>query len=96
MPDTRGLCINITIELIEELLVKNIKNVPSDIKFITVERELYHDGLKLYFKSKRFPIVKDQLKENVVTGRVEATVDKTGKLIGVELKWRDPNKKEKN
>lgn len=90
MTEPRGLCINITIELIEELLVKNIKNVPTDLKFVSVERELYFKGLKFYFKSKQFPIVKNQLKENVITGRVEATTDKNGKLTGVTLNWRDP------
>jgi len=94
MTDPRGLCINVTIELIEELLVKNIKNVPNDIKFVSVERELYFNGLKFYFKSEKFPIVENQLKENVVTGRIEATIDQNDKLTGLVLKWGDPEEGE--
>lgn len=96
MSETRGLSISITVELLEELLTKHIKNVPNDLKFVYVEVEWYNRSLRFYFKSKQFPIVKDQLKANVIHGQVEATTDKNGKLMGLVLKWRDPNKKEKD
>lgn len=88
--ESRGLSISITIDLLEELLINHIKNVPTDLKFISVERELYINVLKFYFKSKQFPVIKNQLKGNVVTGRVEATTDKDGKLVRLALNWRDP------
>lgn len=96
MSETRGLSINVTIELIEELLKKHVKNVPNDIRFAGVEREWYHNSLRFYFKSKNFPIVEGQLKLNVVTGQIEAKADEHGKLIGLTLNWKDPDKKEKN
>lgn len=93
---SRGLSISITIELLEELLINNVKNVPNDLKFMDVDLEWYGQSLRFYFKSEQFPIVKNHLKENVIIGRIEATTDKTGKLIGAELKWRNPGKKEKD
>jgi hypothetical protein len=88
--ESRGLLISITIDLLEELLINHIKNVPVDIKFVSVERELYSSILKFYFKSKQFPVIKDRLKGNVISGRVEATTDKDGKLVRLALNWRDP------
>lgn len=96
MTESRGLSISITIELLEELLRNHVRNVPNDLKFAAVEREYYNNSLKFYFKSKQFPIVKDQLKANVITGRVEATTDKDRKLTGLVLHWRVPNKKEES
>ena len=94
MKESRGLAISITFDLIEEVLKKYVENVPEDLKFKGVEEEWYNQSLRFYFKSKKFPCVKDHLKANAVTGKIWVTNGKEGKPIKAKLEWRDPDKKE--
>ena len=95
MEESRGLAISISFDLIEEVLKKYVKNVPEDLKYAGVEEEWHFQSVKFYFKSEKFPIVKDQLNENAVTGKIWVTTGKKGKPIKATLEWRDPDKKEK-
>lgn len=93
---TRGLAIRVTPDLIEELLKKHVKNVPEDLKFDSVGFHWFEQELRFYFRSKEFPIIKDNLKVNAIAGRIEVTTNKKGKITRVELKWRDPEKEKPN
>ena len=91
-----GLAISITNDLLTELLVTHIKSVPPDIEVVGMDFEWFNQSIKVYFKSKHFPVVDGRLKANCVTGRIEVSTDKDAKVTGIKLVWKDPDKKWKN
>ena len=97
MPEEKvnGLAINITYELIEDLLKQHVKNVPEDIKIVSANSDWFNRSIRIYFNSKHFPVVAGQLKANCVNGHIEVTTGKDAKLLGIKLVWDDPDKKKK-
>ena len=91
----RALVISISVTLVEELLKRYVKNVPEDLKIDSVNYEQIGRILGFYFKSEKFPVVKDDLRENVAAGLITVHKNADGTTT-VTLKWKEPNKKKED
>ena len=91
--EARALVINVTAVLMEELLKEHVKNVPEDLKVDSADYFPFDRTLKLYFTSKKFPVVKGKVRRGVVEGRI-AVCKNADKTTTATLMWKDPDKEE--
>ena len=93
--ENRALTISISVELIEELLERYVKDVPEDIKVDSADYSPTDRILKFYFTSKEFPVAKSGLRKDIAVGKISVYKDADGTTT-VMLKWKDPNKKKED